>query len=145
MSEDSQNELNTYIVPLNIVQSNRVLGFRIRNLAEGGVFAGIVALIIHFIPFVTKIQVIFTIVLSSSVFFVCAIGFKGMSLGEIVINRMISKGTKHIYHLRSIRYARKQSERQAAGNQQIYFNESIAEKGFRKAKAFVRTALGKDR
>lgn len=134
---DNDTELRTIIIPVNVTQSKRILGFRIRNIAEGVISGAFVGFLIHFIPFVPKVQIIVTAVLAGAVLVLNMLGLKGMSISECVINIFLSKNYKKKYHLRSIRYAKKASALKTKTNTTANFNESIAEKLFRKAKEAI--------
>ncbi len=135
---ENEGEIRTSIIPVNVTQSKRIFGFRMRNIIEGIIAAIIVGLLIRFIPFVLKVQVIVTIALSGSVLVLNLLGLKGMSLSECIINLIMSKATRKEYHLRSIRYARKNQTFVATDGKAPVLNESIAEKLFRKGKEFVK-------
>ncbi len=139
MSEDT---LRTSIIPVNVTQGKRIFGFKMRNIIEGVIAAVIVGLLIRFIPFTVKVQIIVTIGLSGSVFVLNLLGLKGMSLSECFINLLVSKGSRQEYHLRSIRHAGKNRSITVAEGKTAVFNESIAEKAIRKAKAFIAEKTG---
>ena len=135
---DYENEqLWTTVIPINVTQSKRYFGFRLRNLIEGLIAALIIGFLISLIHFVPKVQAIVTIGVSGSVFVFNAIGIKGMSVTECLINLSISKGSKKIYHLRSIKYAGKDKPLNLENGKTVNFNESIAEKLVRLAKEAI--------
>ena len=136
MNED-ENTLWSTVIPTNVTQSKRIVGFRMRNIIEGAIAAAIVAYLIHFMNFVLKVQIIVTIGIAGSIFVLNLMGLKGMSLSECFINLVKSKACKYEYHLRSIKYVKKRSEFSIGEGKVANFNESIAEKAFRKAKEFI--------
>ena len=135
--QQQEEELVSKYIPNNIVKSQRVLGFQKRNIADGIVSAVIVGLLIKLIPFVTRVQIIVTVGVCGSLFVLCLFGIKGMSISEYLINVFISMATRHKYHLRSIRYIKKNSSSSKFGQNTKVLNESIAEKGVRIARQFI--------
>lgn len=135
--QQQEEELVSKYIPNNIVKSQRVLGFQKRNIADGIVSAVIVGLLIKLIPFVTRVQIIVTVGVCGALFVLCLFGIKGMSISEYLINVFISMATRHKYHLRSIRYVKKNSSSSKFGQNTKVLNESIAEKGVRIARQFI--------
>ena len=142
---DYEDEIRTTIIPVNVTQSKRIFGFRMRNIIEGIIAAVIVAMLIRLIPFVLKVQIIVTIALSGSVLVLNLLGLKGMSLSECFINLILSKATRKEYHLRSIRYVGKTKDFTASNGKTAVLNESIAEKIFRTTKEFIQEKTKKDK
>ncbi len=139
----NEEKLDEIIIPQNITSQRRILGVKLRNWIEGGIAAGIVALLIRLIPFETKVGIIFTVFIAGSVLILNLLGIKGMSISETVINLVISSRTKHKYHLRSIKYVRKRKEEESDYTAKVHLNESIAEKGLRLGKEFLKEQLNK--
>ncbi len=139
----NEEKLDEIIIPQNITSQRRILGVKMRNWIEGGIAAAIVAFLIRLIPFEDKVGLIFTVFIAGSVLALNLLGIKGMSISETVINLVISSRTKHKYHLRSIKNVRKRKEEVTDFNTKAVFNESIAEKGFRLGKEFIKEQLGK--
>lgn len=135
---ENNDELWSTIIPTNITQSKRILGFRMRNIIEGIIAAIIAGFLINFCNFVPRVQAIVTVGVSGSFFVLNLLGIKGMSYTESLINLFVSRGIKKEYHLRSIKYVKKQTEFSAFNGQTKALNESLAEKGFRKAKEFIK-------
>ncbi len=138
----NEEKIDEIIIPQNITSQRRILGVKQRNWIEGGIAAVVVALLIRLIPFETKVGIIFTVFIAGSVLILNLLGIKGMSISETVINMVIGSHTKHKYHLRSIKYVRKRKE-EVDYNVKVVLNESIAEKGFRLAKEFLKEQLNK--
>ena len=144
MSEDN-TRLWSAVIPANVTQSRRILGFRMRNIIEGVIAALITAYLIHFIPFVPKVQIIVTIGIAGSILVLNLLGLKGMSLSECMINYVKSKASNNIYHMRSIKYVKKNNGLDISAGKTANFNESLAEKGFRLAKEFIKEEKEKRR
>ena len=141
MSE--QESMNEIIIPQNVTQQRRIMGFRMRNIIEAGVMAGITAFLIHFIPFTTKVGIIFTVFTAGSIGILNLMGIKGMSITETIINIIISSKTKYKYHLKSIKDTRKKKDEFKTVNTNTVLNESLAEKGFRLAKEAIKKYVTK--
>ncbi len=138
----SNNEkLTEIIIPSNVTQQRRILSFRMRNWIEAAISAAVVGFLIHLIPFTVKVQIIFTIFVAGSIAILNLLGIKGMSISETIINLVISSRTKYNYHLRSIRYVTNRKSETGTTAKAPVFNESIAEKGFRKAKEFIKAHI----
>lgn len=135
MDDKESKVIETYI-PDNILDSKRIMGFRKQNVIEGLVLAAIVALIILQIPFVKRIKIIFIIILCLVTFVLSCIGIKDKRISEIVINFIQYIKLPKVYHLRSIKNARKK-KKQSAKSENIYANQSAAEKCY----AFIKNAV----
>lgn len=72
------------IIPENVLQGKRILGFKPRNFAEGIVSALITALLIRQISFVNKVSLIIIICVGLAVFFLNAWGIKGQSITQVI-------------------------------------------------------------
>ena len=138
----SEEEVQIRIIPDNIIKSHRIVGFNRRNVIDGAVTAVIVAMLINLVPFVFKVQVIATLCLAGSLFIVCLIGIKGMSISECIVNIVISKSTKHKYHMKNIRFIDKRRSTRASADPKV-INESIAEKAVRRSKELIQDVLEK--
>ncbi len=134
----NNNSIKEIVIPQNVTQQRRILGFRMRNIIEAGISAAIVAFFIRLIPFTTKVGIIFTVFVAGAIGLIFLLGIKGMSITETIINLVISSRTKHKYHLRSIKNVRKKKEEATITTTKTVLNESIAEKGFRYAKEFIK-------
>ncbi len=141
MAEKEKKHISEFIIPVNITQSKRILSFRIRNIIEGIIFAAIAGFIIYQVPFVPKVKIIVSIGVCGVIAFLNFIGIKGMSVTECFLNFVMYKSTKFKYHLRSIRYAKKQQPFTSDGKQAVYLNESLAEKAYRVSKEKIKELM----
>lgn len=121
------------IIPENILDSKRILGFRRKNVIEGIILAAIFAIIILQIPFVTRIKVIFIIILCSSVLGLSCVGIKDKSVSEIFIDIKYNLSLPKQWHLRSIKDAKKRKKFKVS-EESSYSNLSFAEKIYYTAK-----------
>ena len=108
----------------NFSTANRVLGIRKRNFWEGIIFSVITGWLIHFIPFVFRVQVIVTGFVCLSLFAFFAIGIHGRSVLEFVMLYVRYKLFKKQYHLRSVKYGKyKSPEKYDANGQRLSYAE----------------------
>ncbi len=132
MNQDEQN-LHEPIAhyPDNALESKRILGIKMRNLIEAGVMTVIAGFIITQIPFVTRVKIIFLIIICLSVAFVNFIGIKNQSLTEALINWIMYRKNKTIYHYKDLTIERQEKK---VAKHTSALNESMLEKGIRIAK-----------
>lgn len=74
------------ITPNNVLQINRIAGFKKRNLVEGLVWAVIAGLIISAIPFVTKVKWIIIICVGIALIIANGFGINGYPVSATVLN-----------------------------------------------------------
>lgn len=82
-----------FTIPDNVTKKGRILGFRRKNLIEAGVAAAVFALLIGLIPFVIKVRVIVTAIMSGSCFVFFLIGIRRRSVSEWFIAWLKYKNT----------------------------------------------------
>lgn len=70
----------------NVIQKNRFFGLKKRNLAEGVVWAGIIAMIVNSIPFVDLVKGVVIAVLGVAIIILNGFGIKGYAFSATVIN-----------------------------------------------------------
>ncbi len=73
-------------IPKNVVSSNKIMGFRKRNILEGAVETGLWVFLIWNIPFTTPVRWILIIVVGLAIFGVNLIGIKGNPLSSTILN-----------------------------------------------------------
>lgn len=139
MNQNEDQPLISYTIPDNILQSKRYFGFRRRNIIEAVISILIVGFVIYIIPFVTRVKIIFLVILCASVGILNLVGIKDLSLSELFLNLIISQHNRGIYHLRSIKYeSRKQRDIKSESEFLTGYGESAADKTFSKAKELAR-------
>ena len=116
-------------IPENVLESKRILGFRRKNLFEGLILMGITISIIIAIPFVTRIKIIFIIIVGGAVFILSAVGIKDMSFSELVIAIYNNIRLQKVMHMRSIDKAGKPQKYKIDVNAK-HTNKSAAEKTY---------------
>lgn len=127
MSTQEPSKDIAIVIPENVLESKRILGFRRKNLFEGCILTGITIAIIVSIPFVTRIKIIFIILVGGAVFVLSAVGIKDMSFSELVIAIYNNIKLQKNYHLRSIDKAGKPTKYKIDVNAK-YANKSAADK-----------------
>lgn len=88
-------------IPNNVLQINRLAGFKKRNLAEGGVWAVSAGLITNAIPFVSKVKWIVIICVGLALIVANAFGINGYPVSATVLNWL-----KYRYYLNQFSYRR---------------------------------------
>lgn len=140
----ANEEQITYEYVQNFSTANRIFGIRKRNFWEGIIAAVIVGWLVHFIPFVMRVQIIVTGGLCISIFLLFAFGWSGRSITEFLILYIKFKLFKKKYHLRSVKYGKyKSPEKYDENGQRV----SYAERGlalFRKFAEERKQAAKKD-
>ncbi|MCR4902199.1 MAG: hypothetical protein K6A23_05015 [Butyrivibrio sp.] len=96
----NEEKLYEYAIPDNVLESKRIMGFRMRNWVEGFICAGIVAFIVMNIPFVIRVKLIFLVCLCGPVLLLNLVGIRDQSLFEVVMNIKRARDNKGEYHLR---------------------------------------------
>ena len=96
------------IIPQNVLQGKRILGFKQRNFIEGVIAALIVAVLILQIPFVSKVKMIVLICCMIFVFFINAIGIKGQPLTQAITRFVTYRKYTKQYSYRRLEDARKE-------------------------------------
>ncbi len=81
-----EENLGAAFIPANVVQSNRLLGFKKRNIAEGFGWAFLFALLVNAIPFVPKVKWILIIVVGVSIIALNAKGIHDSALSTVFIS-----------------------------------------------------------
>lgn len=125
---DNNHDIEIFI-PDNVLESKRILGFRRKNVFEGLIATVIAILIISAIPFVTRIKIIFIILVGGSILLLSSVGIKDMSLSELFIAFINNIKLQKQYHLRPIDKAGKPEKFKIDVNAK-YMNKSAAEKTF---------------
>lgn len=100
MNGNEQEKLYEFVIPDNVLESKRILGYRSRNWIEGLICAGIVGFIILQIPFVLRVKLIFLVCFCGPILLLNLIGIKDQSIFEIISNFNTAKANKGEYHLR---------------------------------------------
>ena len=86
MADNNKTSLYEYIIPDNILSSKRILGFRRRNWIEGLIMAFAVGALIYFIPFVTRVKIIFIVCICLPILIINLIGIRDQSFTEAILN-----------------------------------------------------------
>lgn len=121
-------EVSTVFYPENALESKRILGIKMRNLIEAAIGVVFVGYIIYLIPFVTRVKIIFMVIICGSVALFNIIGIKNQSLSEAFINWVTFRSKRAVYHYKDLRIQRKEKKVAKVTNA---LNESLAEKGIR--------------
>lgn len=126
------------IIPQNIIQGRRLLGFRIRNLIEGAFAALLFAAIIAQIPFVPKVRWIITICVGLFIIIVMGIGIKGLAPTQVLFKYLTYKKYIRTYTYRRPNNAsKKQSEIIADENGKLVVTTIAKQKNLNRAKDFL--------
>lgn len=80
MAREEKSDI--FIIPENVVKKGRILGFRRRSWIEAGVAAVTLGLLIGLIPFVIKVRIIVTAVVSGAVFVFFLVGIRRRTISE---------------------------------------------------------------
>ena len=123
---ENKDELLSTTIPDNIINSKRYFGFRARNIIEGIILSLVVILIIIRIPFVTRIKIIFIVILGMTTFILSCVGIKDKSVSELLIDLINYTKLSKNYSYRSINNAKK--SRANSQSQTTHANQSPAEK-----------------
>lgn len=107
MDDNNKTSLYEYIIPDNILSSKRILGFRRRNWIEGLIMAFAVGALIYFIPFVTRVKIIFIVCICLPILIINLIGIRDQSFTEAILNIKQAKINAGHYHLRSPGYEKR--------------------------------------
>lgn len=78
------NDMRERVIPENVLQGKRILGFKRRNFFEGIIMALIVSFLVRQIPFVEKVSWIVMICLGLFIFLVNAIGIHGQPILQVL-------------------------------------------------------------
>lgn len=124
--------------PDNCLKSKRYFGFKIRNIIEGVILTLLVSLGIFQIPFVPRVKAIFIVIIGLVVLLISCNGIKNQSVTELLQNFYENSKSKKIYHLRSVKYAKKQNKFKLS-NAKIAVKQSNAEKAFDTVKEKILT------
>ena len=73
-------------IPKNVVQSNKIMGFRKRNIAEGVLGAGVWVWFIWQIPFVNSVKWVLIVVVGLVILGVNLVGIKGNPISSTLFN-----------------------------------------------------------
>ena len=126
------------IIPQNIIQGRRILGFRIRNLAEGAIDALLFAWLISGIPFVPKVRWIITICVGLFLIIVTGIGIKGLAPSQVIIKFLSYRKFIKSYSYRRPNYAnKKQPDLISEENGKSVVNTIAKQKNLNRAKNFL--------
>jgi len=126
------------IIPQNIIQGRRILGFRIRNLVEGAFTALLFAILISGIPFVPKVRWIITICVGLFLIIVMGIGIKGLAPSQVIIKYLSYKKYIKTYSYRRANHANKKaSELISDENGKAIVNTIAKQKNLNRAKNFL--------
>ena len=126
------------IIPQNIIQGRRLLGFRIRNLAEGVLAALLFAWIVAQIPFVPKVRWIITICVGLFLIVVMGIGIKGLAPSQVFIKFLTYRKYIKTYSYRRPNHAnKKQTELISNENGKAVVNTIARQKNLNRAKNFL--------
>lgn len=125
-------------VPQNVIgSSKRILKFPQRNWIEGIISVAVVIWIIWQIPFVLRVKIIVAACTGIAVLLLNLIGVRNMSISETCINLYKYISESQPMHLRSIKYAKKQSFNDKTGEIKVTLNESILERYIRIGKEYI--------
>ena len=78
---------NNYIfIPKNVVQQDKILGFRKRNLLEGVIETALWTWLMFQIPFILSVRWIMIIVIGAAILFLNFKGIKGNPISSTIFN-----------------------------------------------------------
>lgn len=98
-----------FLIPDSVTKKGRILGFRRKNLIEGGIAALVTGLLIGLIPFVLKVRVIVTAIIAGSCFVFFLIGIRRRSVSEWFLAWLKYKNTPEKMSLCSPLYKKERS------------------------------------
>lgn len=79
------SDIKKVFIPPNVIQKNKILGIKKKNLIEGAIWAFIAALIINQIPFTLPVKIIFIVCIGIALLALNAIGINGYSISAAAI------------------------------------------------------------
>lgn len=97
-----EDKLRKRIIPQNVFQGKRILGFKSRNFKEALIFTVITILIIMQIPFVTKVRWIMIICIGAAVFMANCVGIKNQAFTEFIGNMLRFQYYRKPFHYRRL-------------------------------------------
>lgn len=97
------------IIPKNVVQGKRIMGFHRRNLIEGALMAFTVFLIIRAFPFVPLVRRVLSIGLGIFLLVVNGLGIKGQPFSKAILHYISYKKMLVTYSYRTLGSTKEQS------------------------------------
>lgn len=98
----NDDKLRQRIIPQNVFQGKRILGFKSRNVKEAVIFTLITCFIILQIPFVTKVKFIMITCIGAAVFMANCIGIKNQAFTEFIGNILRFHYYRKPFHYRRL-------------------------------------------
>lgn len=102
MAKRESKDLDMVFIPGNVLQTNRILGFKTVNVIEGVIEAVLFAFLVWAIPFVLKVKIIISIVCGLVIIVVNAVGIHGYSLLTTFLRRLAYKPLIKRFHYRRL-------------------------------------------